>query len=73
MKKDTKGGAAKYSGTSTNGNFNTTVGAGTLEYLQKAPNAGRLVDVLVTIYRLEFNHTSEAEINRFINSYLPVE
>lgn len=53
------------------GNFTTTVGAGTLEYLQRIhPNAGRLIDCLVTLYRVEFNHTNPADVKVFIDSNL---
>lgn len=53
------------------GNFTTTVGAGTLDYLQSIhPNAGRLIDTLVTLYRLECNHITPEQVREFIDSNL---
>lgn len=53
------------------GNFTTTVGAGTLEYLQNIhPNAGKLIDKLVTLYRVECNHTTPEQVRAFIDSDL---
>lgn len=53
------------------GNFTTTVGAGTLEYLQSIhPNAGRLIDTLVTLYRVECKHITPEQVRAFIDSNL---
>lgn len=53
------------------GNFTTTVGAGTLEYLQSIhPNAGRLIDTLITMYRVECNHITPEQVQAFISDNL---
>lgn len=75
MKKQTRGGKRPGAGRPATGrergNFTTTVGDGTLEYLQKIhPNAGRLIDTLVTLYRLECNHITPEQVRVFIDSNL---
>lgn len=53
------------------GNFTTTIGEGTLAYLQAIhPNAGRLIDALVTLYRVDCNHTTPEQVRAFIDSNL---
>lgn len=53
------------------GNFTTTIGEGTLAYLQSIhPNAGRLIDTLVTLYRIECNHTTPEQAKAFISDNL---
>lgn len=76
MKNEKRGGARPGAGRPATGrergNFTTTVGAGTLGYLQSIhPNAGRLIDTLVTMYRLECNHTTHEQVREFIKSNLP--
>lgn len=75
MKKENRGGKRLVSGRPATGrecgNFTTTVGAGTLEYLQKIhPNAGRLIDTLVTLYRVDCNHITPEQVRAFIDSNL---
>lgn len=71
MKKEKRGGKRPGAGRPATGrereNFTTTVGEGTLAYLQSIhPNAGRLIDILVMLYRRECNHTTPAEVQAFI-------
>jgi hypothetical protein len=58
MKKETRGGKRPGSGRKASGrergNFTTTLGAGTIEFLQSIhPKAGQLIDLLVSEYRLK--------------------
>ena len=53
------------------GNFTTTLGAGTLEYLTNIhPQAGRLIDTLVTLYRVECNHVTPEQVQAFISEHI---
>lgn len=71
MSKETRGGARLGAGRPLTGrergNFTTTLAPGTLEYLQNIhPNAGRLLDTLVTLYRVEHNHVTPEQVLAFI-------
>ena len=75
MKNEKRGGKRPGAGRPATGrergNFTTTVGVGTLEYLQNIhPNAGRLIDTLVTLYRVECNHITPEQVLEFIDSNL---
>jgi len=71
MNKTTHGGKRPGSGRPATGrergNFTTTLSPGTLEYLQNIhPQAGRLIDTLVTLYRVECNHVLPEQVERWI-------
>lgn len=71
MKKENRGGTRPGSGRPAIGrqreNFTTTVGEGTLAYLQSIhPHAGRLIDALVALYRVECNHITPDQVRGFI-------
>lgn len=75
MKNETRGGKRPGAGRPANGrergNFTTTLGEGTLAYLQSIhPNAGKLIDTLVTLYRVEYNHTTSEQVRAFISDNL---
>lgn len=75
MSKEKRGGARLGAGRPATGrergNFTTTLAPGTLEYLQNIhPQAGRLIDTLVTLYRVECNHITAEQVAAFIHETL---
>ena len=73
MEKKSRGGSRPGAGRPATGrgrgNFTTTLGQGTKSYLEGVhPFAGRLIDVLVTRYRVEFGHMGAEEVEAFIKT-----
>lgn len=74
MSNETRGGARPGAGRPRTGrereNFTTTLSPGTLEFLQGIhPYAGRLVDALVTLYRVEHNHVTPEQVAEYLKEH----